>query len=155
MALLTTTSSYILRHNDEKGMSRAEIIKTSSILIMAGSETTATLLSGATFHLLKNPSTLETLTNEIRTSFLDAAEMTFTKLVNLPYLNACLQEALRIYPPVAGTLPRRTQPGGAVINGQFIPENVSLFSLLSNSSSLTIMIGLRWRLTVVPVSLQE
>jgi cytochrome P450 len=106
-------------------MSRREIMKTSSTLIIAGSETTATLLSGATFHLLKSPSALEKLTEEIRTTFPDAAELTFATLAHLPYLNACLQEALRIYPPVAGTLARRTQAGGAIINGQFIPENVS------------------------------
>ena len=124
--LLTSTLSYILRHNDEKGMSRAEIIKTSSTLIVAGSETTATLLSGALFHLLKTPSVLSKLTTELLTTFPDQADMTVVKLARLPYLNACLQEALRLYPPVPSVLPRRTQPGGAVINEYYIPENVSL-----------------------------
>ncbi|KAF7942248.1 hypothetical protein EAE99_000298 [Botrytis elliptica] len=118
--------SYILRHNDEKGMTRAEIMKTTGTLIIAGSETTATLLSGAIFHLLKNPSCMATLVQEIRSSFEESADMTFVKLANLRYLNACLQEAFRIYPPVPGVLPRRTQPGGVVINGHFIPEDVSV-----------------------------
>lgn len=47
--------SYILRHNDEKGMTIAEIIENSSTLIVAGSETTATLLSGTTFYCLAIP----------------------------------------------------------------------------------------------------
>ncbi|TGO65481.1 hypothetical protein BCON_0002g00650 [Botryotinia convoluta] len=118
--------SYILRHNDEKGMTRAEIMKTTGTLIIAGSETTATLLSGALSHLLKNPSCMATLVQEIRSKFTESADMTFVKLANLRYLNACLQEAFRIYPPVPGVLPRRTQPGGIVINGYFIPEDVSV-----------------------------
>ncbi|KAF7888170.1 uncharacterized protein EAF02_002711 [Botrytis sinoallii] len=118
--------SYILRHNDEKGMTRAEIMKTTGTLIIAGSETTATLLSGAIFHLLKNPSCMASLVQEIRSSFEESADMTFVKLANLRYLNVCLQEAFRIYPPVPGVLPRRTQPGGVVINGHFIPEDVSV-----------------------------
>jgi cytochrome P450 len=107
-------------------MSRGEIMKASGTLIVAGSETTATLLSGALFHLLKTPFTLSKLTTELRTTFLNAADMTVVRLASLPYLNASLQEALRVYPPVPGILPRRTQPGGAVINGHYIPENVSL-----------------------------
>ena len=117
--------SYILRYNDERGMTREEIIKTSGTIIIAGSETSATLLSGIIFHLLKNPAIMEKLTAEIRTAFPDAAEMNFVKLAKLQYLNACIQESFRVYPPVAGILPRKTLPGGAVINGYYIPEGVS------------------------------
>ncbi|QDS68969.1 hypothetical protein FKW77_008901 [Venturia effusa] len=38
--------SYVLRHNDEKGMSAAEIQETFNLLLIAGSETTATFLAG-------------------------------------------------------------------------------------------------------------
>jgi cytochrome P450 len=120
------SDSYILRHNDEKGMTREEIIKTSGLLIVAGSETSATLLSGAMFYLLKNPATLTRLVSEIRTSFPDVDEMNMQKLAKLPYLNAVLQEGLRMYPPVPGMLTRKMLPGGNVMNGHFIPENVRL-----------------------------
>lgn len=122
--------SYILRHNDEKGLSRPEILKMANLLIIAGSETTATLLSGATFHLLKHPAAMEKLVTEIRTSFPDPAEMTFASLSKLKYLHACIQEGLRMYPPVPILLPRKTVQS-TVINGYFIPENVSIFSLFS------------------------
>lgn len=96
-----------------------------NLLIIAGSETTATLLSGATFHLLKHPAAMEKLVTEIRTSFPDPAEMTFASLSKLKYLHACIQEGFRMYPPVPILLPRKTVQS-AVINGYFIPENVSL-----------------------------
>ena len=57
--LTSSDKSYILRHNDERGMSRDEIMKTSGTLTVAGSESTATLLSGALFHLLKSPQNLD------------------------------------------------------------------------------------------------
>lgn len=48
--------SYTLKYKDEgdKRMTEGEIIRTASTLIMAGSETTATLLSGATYFLCTN-----------------------------------------------------------------------------------------------------
>jgi cytochrome P450 len=108
-------------------MSREEITKLTSTLIIAGSETSATLLSGAIFNLLSNPTTLAKLTTEIRTLCPDPKDMTFLKLAGAPYLNACLQEALRVYPSLPALLPRKTEKGGAVINGTFIPEGVRTF----------------------------
>ena len=122
----TISVSYILRYNDEKGMTRDEIKATSGILVIAGSETTATLLSGATFLLLKNPSSLSKAVNEVRKSFVQASDITFASVTaQLPYLNACLEESLRLYPPVPSVLPRRTGPDGDIINGRFVPPDVS------------------------------
>jgi cytochrome P450 len=89
--------SYILRHNDdEKGMSKLEITENSATLILAGSETTATLLSGATFLLLKNRDKYETLTKEIRSAFKSAEDITLGKVNQLEYLLAVLNESLRM-----------------------------------------------------------
>ena len=106
-------------------MTHEEIIKTSSTLIIAGSETTATMLSGCLYHLLRNPSVLQTLTDEIRSTFKTAEDINFVKLQGCKYLAACLQEAFRIYPPVPMVLPRRTVEGGMVVCGRFVPEDVS------------------------------
>ncbi|KAG4442095.1 hypothetical protein IFR05_002432 [Cadophora sp. M221] len=118
--------SYILRHNDEKGMSRQELMKNSELLIIAGSETTATLLSGLTYFLLKTPHAYAKVQEEVRSAFKSAKEITLTSTGQLPYLQACLEEALRIYPPVPLALPRRTQPEGAMISGYFVPGNTSV-----------------------------
>ena len=116
-------------------MSREEIMKTAGSLIIAGSESTATLLSGAIYYLLKNPTSLRKLRSEIDSKFPDdLSEITFAKLASLPYLNAVLQETLRVYPPVPGILPRRTQLGGAVINGHLIAPDVG-FRINSNRLS--------------------
>ena len=105
-------------------MTSPELMSTCRALLVAGSETTATLLSGATYLLLQHPPVLARLQSEIRASFSSAKEITPVSLVSasrLPYLEAVLTEALRCYPPVPSTLPRITGAAGAIIDGQFVP----------------------------------
>lgn len=115
--------SYILKHNDKRVMTRAEIDGNSTVLIFAGSETTATLLSGCTFYLLKSPDTYWALTREIRS--LNAEDLSFARLEKLPFLHAVIEESLRMYPPVPIGLPRLVPDGGATISGHFVPAHVS------------------------------
>lgn len=116
--------SYILRPKDEKGMTDDEIDVNARLLILAGSETTATLLSGATYFLLTNKVALDRASDEVRSAFQSEANITFTSLARLPYLNAVIEEGLRLYPPVPVAFSRRTLPGGNVIDGHVVPENV-------------------------------
>lgn len=125
--------SHFLRLNekDEKGITTEEIISDAQLFIIAGSETSATLLSGMLFHLLKNPIYLEQLKQEVRSSFKGVEDMTFANEMKLQYLAACIEETLRIYPPFPAELPRLTPPEGVVINGMQIPGNVRLAFHLS------------------------
>ncbi|KAL8696305.1 MAG: hypothetical protein Q9224_002863 [Gallowayella concinna] len=66
----------ILRHNDERGMTREEIVATSRLMLVAGSETTSTFLGGATYNLLQNPECLRRLQSEVRAAFRTADEIT-------------------------------------------------------------------------------
>jgi cytochrome P450 len=121
--------SYVLRHNDEKGMSREEIQATFNLFMIAGSETTATLLSGCVFLLQKNPHVREKLEAEIRDKFLDENEITMLSVSHLKYLDAVIEESLRCYPPVPIALNRMTPPEGATICGHWVPGNVRLLSM--------------------------
>lgn len=114
-----------MRHNDEKGMTEDELVANIRILLIGGSETSATVLSGLLFHLLKTPRVLQKLQEEIRSTFKSPSEMAFSTEAKLPYMQACIEEALRIYPPVASTMPRYTPPAGVIVDGQFIPGNVT------------------------------
>ncbi|KAK4681747.1 hypothetical protein QC764_110160 [Podospora pseudoanserina] len=118
--------SYILRHNDEKGMSEGEIIENSSLLIIAGSETTATQLSGTTFWLLKNRDKYDKLVKEIRGRFGREDEIDLVAVGGLEYLEAVLEEGFRMYPPTPLALPRRVPPKGEYIEGYWIPGNTSV-----------------------------
>lgn len=94
-------------------------------MIIGGSETTATLLAGVTYLLLSNPVALQRLTVEVRSTFQSEQEITMTSVNQLTYMLACLNEALRVYPPVPVGLPRVTPAGGRTIHGRFVPQGVS------------------------------
>ncbi|KAH8808674.1 toxin biosynthesis cytochrome P450 monooxygenase [Xylogone sp. PMI_703] len=113
--------SYIVKYNDERGMTVPEIQSSANAIIIAGSETTATLLSGTTYYLLKNPETMKKLVDEIRGSFSSEKQITLTTAGNLKYLLAVLEEGMRMYPPVPVGLPRKIPAGGAVINNRWVP----------------------------------
>ncbi|RDW65211.1 hypothetical protein BP5796_09903 [Coleophoma crateriformis] len=117
--------SFILRHNDsEKGMSHAELLGTADLLIIAGSETTATLLSGLTYHLARNPESWDRLKTEVRGTFSSEDEITMRSTNTLPYLHACLEEGLRIHPPAVET-PPRFSPGGT-IDGKYVAKGTRI-----------------------------
>lgn len=119
--------SYILRHNasDPKGLSEGELIANSNLLILAGSETTATALSGVTYLLLRNPNVRKKLTKEVRNLYKSDEEMTLQALASNDYLNAVLKEGMRMYPPVALGLPRVVIDEQVVIAGHVVPKGVS------------------------------
>lgn len=105
-------------------MAGTESVLTFISLIVAGSETTATLLSGCIYYLCTTPHVMARLTTEIRSAFTQDSDMTFCTVAGLEYLNAVIEEALRMYPPFVTSLARRVPTGGALVNGQFVPENV-------------------------------
>ncbi|KAJ4155986.1 hypothetical protein LMH87_001203 [Akanthomyces muscarius] len=118
--------SYMLRdtRDGNRGMSDVEIVSTTPTLIIAGSETTATTLSGLVFNLKHNPEAHQLLLDEIRGTFSSEREISMKSAANLQYLQACIHETLRIYPPVPETPPRRSP--GAQINGEYIPSGTKL-----------------------------
>lgn len=99
-----------------------ELMGNADVLILAGSETTSTALTGLTWYLIKNQNCLEALTTELHGAFTSLDEITSDAAAALPYLNACIEEGLRVFPPAAFALPRDSP--GAVIDGHYIPEGV-------------------------------
>lgn len=114
---------YILKRK-ERGFTYQEFLSNSNILIIAGSETTATALSGATYLLLKNPEAMAKLVHEIRSSFKSEDEITVYSTATLKYLMACLEETLRVYPPVPVGFPRVVPKGGDFVAGKWVPGGV-------------------------------
>jgi cytochrome P450 len=66
------------------------------------------------------------LTDEVRQAFQSEDEITFNAVSSLPYLKACIEEGLRLYPPTPGGLPRTVPEGGATVCGTYVPEKVCL-----------------------------
>ena len=140
--------SYIIRHNGTKGgMTREEIQLNSAVFIVAGSETTATLLCGAIWSLLDNPLYLERLQGEIRAKFSRAEDIKLANTDGLTFLHAIISESFRMYPPALAGQPRVAPPGGDFLCGRWVPPKVGLVTRFL-TKTLLLAVGYLLRLLV-------
>lgn len=100
----------------------ADLAGEAGLLVGAGSDTSSGTISAFLFNMMHNERVYHKLQQEIRSAFDHVEEIKYTaKLAGLPYLRACIDETLRVAPPVPGILHRRILPGGAVIDGTAYP----------------------------------
>ncbi|KAI9643758.1 hypothetical protein NHQ30_007107 [Ciborinia camelliae] len=122
--------SHVIKHNgtdkESEGMTLDEIHVTFMILTTAGSETTATVLSGTMNYLMSHTSILAKLVKEIRETFASETQITLEALEQLEYLNAVIQEGIRLCPPVPVMLPRIVPEGGDTVCGMWMPAGTSV-----------------------------
>lgn len=111
-----------------RGLTDEELHENAALMLLAGSETSATALSAATYYLSTHKAVLDKVCKEVRSAFHREDEITFASVSHLSYLNAVIEEGFRIFPTVPITNPRFSLPGGTVIDGHFVPENVSHIS---------------------------
>ncbi|KXJ84785.1 cytochrome P450 [Microdochium bolleyi] len=117
-------ASYLLRRgkDGEEILTPKEVMMNSAFLVTAGSETTATALSGALFFLSRseNASKLQRVVDDVCKAFSDESAIDMTSTAHLQYLAAVIEESLRMYPPVASFTPR--QSPGAEVDGHWLPK---------------------------------
>lgn len=106
-----------------QNLSEEWLIAQANVLVIAGSDTTATALTTIIYFLTRYPQQLHRLEDEIRGTFDNGSQMTDLALQALPYLNAVIEEGLRMFPPTAFGLPRISP--GAIVDGHFVPPGVS------------------------------
>ncbi|TDQ32281.1 cytochrome P450 [Zeaxanthinibacter enoshimensis] len=87
------------RYEDGSAMSRQQLIDEVLILFTAGHETTANALSFALHLLASNPGKQEKLYEEVRATDWEESDP-LDLLGKLSYTKQCIEEALRLYPPV-------------------------------------------------------
>ena len=102
-----------------KGLSNIEIINEAGLLVGAGFDTSAATVDTCLWYILRNPDQFQKLLDEIR-SFPDVEQITKSTAVNLPYLRACIDEVLRLAPPVPSILDRIVLKGGMMIDGNYV-----------------------------------
>lgn len=76
--------------------------------------------------LLRTPHAYTRLTEKIRSNFDSVDTITSQHLQNLTYMNACIDEALRIFPPVPPGLTRTVPDHGDTVAGEFLPGGVTV-----------------------------
>lgn len=110
-------------NNLEMGEIAAEV----NIMMNAGTVTTAIAIANVIYQLIKNPGCMEKLRNEVD-AVLEPDELVapYEKVRHLPYLRACLDESLRLFPPTPHGLPREVPPEGMNIMGEWVPGGTSV-----------------------------
>ncbi|RFU74504.1 benzoate 4-monooxygenase cytochrome p450 [Trichoderma arundinaceum] len=123
-----------------EAFSTEELISEASLFIIGGTDGMITATTSTLFYLLHNPRTLERLTREIREAFPLSADdigkkasavkcpirFASAELQRIAYLPACIDEAMRISPPVPSILPRVVGTGGMTVDGEYFPAGVNL-----------------------------
>ncbi|KAI9447487.1 high nitrogen upregulated cytochrome P450 monooxygenase 2 [Lactarius indigo] len=99
------------------------------LAIVAGSDTVKGALSSTLYYLVCNPAVYHRLQEEVDAAFPSGEEpLDVVKLSYMEWLNACINESLRLQPPVPGGSSRILGKGkGAKVFGKFvIPEETQL-----------------------------
>ena len=92
---------------------------------LAGNDTTATAIRTTLLHIITNPQIYHRLQREIdqaeKQNLLSHPVATDAEARQLPYLQACIKEGLRLYPPAVGLFEKEVPPEGAQVGTTLLP----------------------------------
>ena len=120
-------------------MNFANVTSVASSNVGAGSDTTAISLRAIIYYLLKYPDKKAKLIQEVDEAAQSAgvvSTFTYQQAMKMPYLQAAMYEAMRLYPAIGMSLPRITPPEGFHIGDSYIPGGVSSRWFVLPSQSL-------------------
>ncbi len=112
-------------------LNKEHLISEAIVMLVAGTDTTASALALSLNHLLQQPEVYRKLQDEVCTVMptLDSRPAV-EELDALPFLDACIKEGLRISCPSRVRLPRTVPEGGWTFKGQYFPAGVRLHVFL-------------------------
>ncbi|KAJ3256099.1 hypothetical protein HDU77_003270 [Chytriomyces hyalinus] len=118
--------SLLMKVKDDRGQLPSDELLVDYALnfLLAGRDTTATVLTWAIYCLSQNPSCLEALHQEL--SALDGSSPTYEQMKSqLPYANAVFHETLRLYPSVP-TNQKQANADDILPDGTIIPKGATV-----------------------------
>ncbi|RAK97739.1 cytochrome P450 [Aspergillus ibericus CBS 121593] len=100
-----------------------DLVRDTELAVAAGSDTTASTLNALIYLLAQYPDKLRRLREEMDSAVPAGEDVSHAALVGKPYLEGCINEALRLYPAVMSGLQRETGPEGLRTAGVYIPPH--------------------------------
>lgn len=96
-------------------------------LACQGSDTSSTTLAGTLFYLSRNPAAYKRVSDEVRGKFEVPEDIRLGPVLNsCTYLRACIDESLRMSPPVGGALWREIMSGGMTVDSLKLPAGIDV-----------------------------
>ncbi|KAF4444156.1 hypothetical protein F53441_11214 [Fusarium austroafricanum] len=130
--LSSDCSPSIVRHllsQEVKGKSQMlnddELGSEVSMLLVAGSDSTATTLTYATWEIIRDSDLRKTVEAEVAAL---PSNFTTKDVKALPLLNSVLEEALRMYNPAGALVERLVPPSGISVHGWDIPGGTMVYT---------------------------
>ncbi|POR32446.1 APS8, partial [Tolypocladium paradoxum] len=110
-----------------KTLDKSQIRAECATLVVAGSDTSSSTLAATLFYLSGNPEAYARVCREVRGKFETHENIGMgVQLNSCTYLRACIDEALRMSPPVGGALWREVGPGGMTVDSLFLPGGIDV-----------------------------
>lgn len=104
-------------------------------LLIASWQPLANQFYSLIFFLLREPEAYAAIVEEVRVAFQDVNDINTESVGALKYLNACVQESLRLHQETTDGLPRISP--GAYVAGRYIPQGVSLKIHITQARKVT------------------
>lgn len=108
----------------KNGLNENQLADNMLVALLAGSETTATILKALMILVISNSRVcrkLQDACDEVLHEIPLTQVISYSRAQQIPYLDACVKEALRYHPAGTGPLPRAVPKDGDWYNGKFIP----------------------------------
>lgn len=123
MTFLLNANPFMSNQKDEELLLEGDV----RLILIAGSDTTATALTYLFYYLAKDPSLVQRLREELKEHKITQDQtISIPALQKLPFLNAVMTEVLRIRPPVPGGTQRKSPPEGITVKGHYIPPEIQV-----------------------------
>ncbi|KAI9659587.1 MAG: hypothetical protein M1831_003668 [Alyxoria varia] len=119
------SSNTMLESFLDKGVSKEQVVGEMVIALVGGADTTPTSIQVTLLAIILNPRVYGKLKREIsdavRRGIVSTPIIKSSEAKRLPYLQACILEGLRTFPPLAQLREREVPPEGDIINGYHVP----------------------------------
>lgn len=123
---LTQKVSHMQHAKDSNDVNKNELTKNSYVFILSGIESVPGFVCSSLYYMLESPRYYARASDEIRSKFQNADEITAATAQEIPFLRAIIQETLRVSPPFVGALPRTVPRKGSQICGRFVAEGMTV-----------------------------
>ncbi|KAE9378959.1 cytochrome P450 [Stipitochalara longipes BDJ] len=105
---------------------QTDLNSNANLIIVAGSDTTTTAMTQIFRMLAKDKRVLKKLQDEVDGTYGEWKELSIQKATKMSYLNAVVNEGLRLCNPLPTGAYAGTYPQGVEVAGKFVPGNVQI-----------------------------